>query len=59
MSVVVLRCLLVPEIMYRRAPEVFLHQESWKVAISYHLSYVGPAKNPAKKKIDLFNLVRL
>jgi hypothetical protein len=27
------RCPFVPEIMHRRAPEVFLHQKSWNVAI--------------------------
>jgi hypothetical protein len=31
--VVLLRCPFMPEIMHRRAPEVFLHQYSWKVAI--------------------------
>jgi hypothetical protein len=33
MSVVLLRFLFVPELMYGRAPEVFLNQESWNVAI--------------------------
>jgi hypothetical protein len=32
-SVVLLRCPFVPEIMHVRAPEVFLHQLSWNVAI--------------------------
>jgi hypothetical protein len=32
-SVILLRCPFVPEIMHRRAPEVFLHQKSWNVAI--------------------------
>jgi hypothetical protein len=32
-SVVLLRCLFVPEIMHGRAPEVFFHQLSWNVAI--------------------------
>jgi hypothetical protein len=32
-SVVLLRCPFVPEIMHGRAPEVFLHQYSWNVAI--------------------------
>jgi hypothetical protein len=31
-AVVLLRFPFVPEINYRRAPEVFLHQLSWKVA---------------------------
>jgi hypothetical protein len=31
-SVVLLRCLFVPKIMHGGAPEVFLHQYSWKVA---------------------------
>jgi hypothetical protein len=32
-SMVLLRCPFVPEIMHGRAPEVFLHQSSWNVAI--------------------------
>jgi hypothetical protein len=37
--VVLLRCHLVPEIMQGRAPKFFLHQYSWKVAISPILHY--------------------
>jgi hypothetical protein len=33
MSMVLFRCPFVPEIMHRRASEVFLHQLSWNVAI--------------------------
>jgi hypothetical protein len=32
-SMVLLRCLFVPEIMREEAPEVFLHQLRWNVAI--------------------------
>jgi hypothetical protein len=28
-----LRCPFVPEIMHRRAPELFFHQLSWKITI--------------------------
>jgi hypothetical protein len=32
MSVVLLRCPFVPEIMHGRAPEIYLHYLSWNVA---------------------------
>jgi hypothetical protein len=33
MAVVLLRCPFMPEIMHRRALEVFLHQYRWNLAI--------------------------
>jgi hypothetical protein len=33
MLVVLLRCMLMPEIMHKGAPEIFLYQLNWKVAI--------------------------
>ena len=46
-SVVLLRCPVVPEIIHRVEPEVFLHSKAGKSP--YHLDSVGATLNPIKK----------
>jgi hypothetical protein len=48
-SVVLLGCALVPEIMHGGAPGVFLHHESWKVAIWPSLCWCDVKPNKINK----------
>jgi hypothetical protein len=45
--VVLLRCLLVPKIMHRGAPEVFISNKAGH--LPYDIYCVGVAKNPTRK----------